>query len=165
MLTLTSMLMSTILLASTPELRAISGISWNLSRTADINGRYIHAGFKLGFFLGYYGKEWVIASHLAAGYQPWTYIKHSAYVIEAFQDLCPGRAGPFSDPGNGWFYQNYLLLRTGPAVAYFQSKWHLHPTAGLQQQPDRVGLVSLPDIGIMPIYGGVNFGYSIPDRK
>lgn len=153
------------LFAFTEKFRAISGISWNLSRTADINGRYIHTGFKLDLFPGYYGKRWVIAPHLAAGYQPWIHIKHSAYVIQAFQDLYPGGDGPFSGPRNGWFYQNYFLLQTGLAVAYFQPQWHLHLTAGFQQQPNRVGLVSLPDIGIMPIYGGVNFGYSIPDRK
>lgn len=40
------------LFAFTEKFRAISGISWNLSRTADINGRYVHSGFKLDLFPG-----------------------------------------------------------------------------------------------------------------
>lgn len=141
--------------------KAISGISWSLSRTADINGRYFHSGFKLDILPGYYGKKWVFAPHLSLNYLPWINIKHSEYAIKAFQDLYPNNNGQFKAPQNGWFYQDNITLQTGVGITYFQPNWHINLMAGFQHQLNRLGIVALPDIGIMPFYGGLNFGYSI----
>ncbi|WP_448529727.1 hypothetical protein [Raineya sp.] len=141
--------------------KAISGISWNFSRTADINGRYFHSGFKLDILPGFYSNKWVFATHLAMQYQPWLHIKHSDYAKQTFEDLYPSGSGQYSKPKNGWFYQNHITFQTGIGIAYSQPKWHLNLTAGFQHQPNQLRIVSLPDIGIMPFYGGINFGYSI----
>ncbi len=144
--------------------KTITGVSLNLSRTEDINGRYFHSGFKIDLFPGYYDKKWVYATHLAINYQPWINIKHNEYAVQAFEDLYPNRNGQFNAPKNGWFYQNNIILQMGFNLVYFQPKWYLNLTAGLQHQPNRLGLFALPDIGIMPFYAGLNFGYSIIDK-
>lgn len=145
--------------------KAISGLSWNISRTSDINGRYLHSGFKLEILPGYYGKKWAFAPHLSFNYQPWINIKHSEYAINAFQDLYPNNNGQYKAPKDGWFYQNNFTLQTGFGIAFFQPKWHLNLTAGFQHQPNRLGVIALPDIGIMPFYGGLNFGYSLSKKE
>ncbi len=147
------------------QFKALTGISWNLSRTADLNGRYYHSGFKLDLLPGYYGKNWAFAPHLSLNYQPFINIKHSYYAKKAFQDLYPSANGKFISPKDGWFYQNNLTFQTGIGVAYFQSNWNLNLTAGFQYQPNRLGLISLPDIGIMPFYGGLNFGYNLSKKE
>lgn len=143
------------------KFKSIAGLSWNFSRTEDLNGRYFHSGFKIDILPGYYGSKWIFAPHLSLNYQPWINIKHSEYAINAFQDLYPNNNGQYTAPKDGWFYQNHITFQTGIGVAYFQPHWHLNLTAGFQHQPNRLGIVALPDIGIMPFYGGVNFGYSI----
>lgn len=153
------------LISFADRFKSIAGLSWNFSRTADINGRYFHSGFKLDFLPGYYGNKWVFAPHFSFQYQPWIHIKHSEYAINAFRDLYPNNDGSFKAPKDGWFYQNHITLQTGVGIVYFQPNWHLNLTAGFQHQPNRLGIVALPDIGIMPFYGGVNFGYVIKNKK
>ena len=149
------------LVAFSDKFKSIAGLSWNFSRTADLNGRYVHSGFKIDLLPGYYGSKWVFAPHLAFNYQPWIHIKHSDYAIKAFEDLYPNSNGQYKAPKNGWFYQNHITLQTGIGAAYYQPNWHINLTAGFQYQPNRLGIMTLPDIGIMPFYGGLNFGYSI----
>jgi hypothetical protein len=149
------------LLSFSNHLKTIAGLSWNLSRTADLNGRYFHSGWKIDVFPGYYGSKWVCAPHLSLNYQPLLHIKHSEYAKQAFQDLYPQNSGRFTSPKDGWFTAPNLILQTGIGVAYFQPRWRLDLTAGFQYQPNRFGLINLPDIGILPFYGGLNFGYSI----
>lgn len=144
--------------------KALTGISCNLSKTVDLNGRYFHSGFRIDLLPGYYGKNWAFAPHLSLNYQPFINIKHSDYAKKAFQDLYPSANGQFNSPKDGWFYQNNLTFQTGIGVAYSQPKWHLNLTAGFQHQPNKLGLIALPDIGILPFYGGLNFGYSITDK-
>ncbi len=146
------------------KFKVITGVTWNLSRTADLNGRYFHSGFKIDLLPGYYGSKWAFAPHLSLNYQPFISIKHSEYAKQAFQDLYPNSNGQFTSPKDGWFQQDNLTFQTGIGFAYFQPKWHLNLTAGFQHQPNRLGLIALPDIGIMPFYSGLNFGYSIADK-
>jgi hypothetical protein len=146
------------------QFKALTGVTWNLSRTADLNGRYFHSGFKIDFLPGYYVNNWVFAPHLSLNYQPFIRIKHSDYAKNTFQNLYPNGNGQYTSPKDGWFTQNNLTFQTGISIAYFQPKWHLNMTAGFQHQPNRLGLIALPDIGIMPFYGGLNFGYSITDK-
>ncbi len=152
------------LLSISNRFKSLTGLTWNLSRTEVLNGKYFHSGFKIDFLPGYYGMQWVFAPHFSCNYQPFINIKHSDYARNAFQDLYPNGNGRFNAPQDGWFYQNHVMLQIGIGVAYFQPKWHLNVTAGFQHQPNRLGLITLPDIGIMPFYGGLNFGYSINDR-
>lgn len=147
------------------QFKALAGITCALSRTEDLNGRYFHSGFKLDLSPGYYGKNWAFAPHLSLNYQPLINIKHSDYAKKAFQDLYPISNGQFNSPKDGWFYQDNLTFQTGIGVAYFQPNWHLNLTAGFQYQPNKLGLISLPDIGIMPFYGGLNFGYSLSKKE
>ena len=149
------------LIAFSDKFKSIVGLIWNISQTNDLNGRYFHSGFKIDLLPGYYGSKWVFAPHLALNYQPWIHIKHSKYAINAFKDLYPNGNGQYKAPKNGWFYQNNITLQTGVGVAYFKPNWHINLTAGFQHQPNRLGLIAFPDIGIMPFYGGVNFGYII----
>ena len=148
-----------VLVAISDKFKSIAGLSWNLSRTEDLNGRYVHSGFKIDLLPGYYGSKWVFAPHLALNYQPWIYITHSEYARNAFRDLYPNNEGQYKAPRDGWFYQNNITLQTGVGIAYFQPNWHINLAAGFQHQPNRLGLIALPDIGIMPFYGGVNVGY------
>jgi hypothetical protein len=152
------------LVAFSNKFKSIAGLSWNFSRTEDLNGRYFHSGFKIDYLPGYYGSKWVFAPHFALNYQPWINIRHSEYATNTFQDLYPNNDGQFNAPKNGWFYQNNITLQSGIGIAYFQPTWHLNLTTGFQHQPNRVGIISLPDIGIMPFYGGLNFGYSISGK-
>mgnify|MGYP005853349111 FL=1 len=152
------------LLSISDKFKSLAGVSWNFSRTSDLNGRYFHSGFKLDILPGYYGSKWVFTPHLSLNYQPFIHIRHSDYAKRAFKDLYPGGEGPFKAPKDGWFSQNNLTLQTGIGIAYFQPKWHVNLTAGFQHQPNRLGLIALPDIGAMPFYGGVNFGYAITDK-
>ncbi len=149
------------LIAFSDKFKSIAGLSWNISRSKDLNGRYVHSGFKIDLLPGYYGNKWVLAPHVSLYYQPWVNIKHSEYAINTFQDLYPNGNGQFIAPKDGWFYQNNITLQTGISVAYYQPNWHLILAAGFQHQPNRLGLIALPDIGIMPFYGGLNFGYKI----
>jgi hypothetical protein len=142
----------------------LTGLTWNFSRTANLNGRYFHSGFKIDFLPGYYGNKWAFALHLALNYQPFIHIKHSDYAKNDFKDLYPNNNGKYTSPQDGWFSQNNLTLQTGIGVTYFQAKWHLNLTAGFQYQPNKLGLIASPDIGILPFYGGLNFGYSIADK-
>lgn len=153
------------LLSFSDKFKTLAGVSWNFSRTADLNGRYFHSGFKIDLLPGYYGSQWVFAPHLSLNYQPWINIKHSDYAINAFMDLYPNNNGQFSAPKDGWFIQNNLTLQTGIGVTYFQPNWHVNLTAGFRHQPNRLGLIALPDIGIMPFYGGINFGYSLSKKQ
>lgn len=153
-----------ILFSFADEFKSLTGLTWNFSRTEDLNGRYFHSGFQIDVLPGYYGKNWLFAPHLSMYYQPWINIKHSEYTISAFRDLYPSNNGEYNFPRNGWFYQNYVSFQTGIGVGYFQSKWNVNLRAGFQHQPNRLGIVALPDIGILPFYGGVNFNYSILDK-
>ncbi len=152
------------LVAFSEKFKSIAGLSWNFSRTADLNGRYVHSGFKIDLLPGYYGSKWAFAPHLAFNYQPWIHIKHSDYAIKAFEDLYPNGNGQYKAPKNGWFYQNHITLQTGVGVAYFQPNWHINLTAGFQYQPNRLGLTTFPDVGMMPFYGGVNVGYALKNQ-
>lgn len=152
------------LVAITDKVKSITGLSWNFSRSEDLNGRYFHSGFKIDILPGYYGNKWVFAPHLSMNYQPWINIKHSEYAINAFKDLYPNNNGQYNTPKDGWFYQNNITLQTGIGIAYYNPTWHLNLTAGFQNQPNKLGLTALPDIEILPFYGGVNFGYLIHDK-
>ncbi|MFN4080349.1 MAG: hypothetical protein ACK4NS_05580 [Saprospiraceae bacterium] len=152
------------LVAFSDKFKSIAGLSWNLSRTADLNGRYLHSGFKIDLLPGYYGSKWVFAPHLALNYQPWIHIQHSDYAIEAFRDLYPNNDGQYRGPKDGWFYQNHFTLQAGVGVAYLRPNWQLNLIAGFQHQPNRLSVVALPDIGILPFYGGLNFGYAIKNQ-
>lgn len=149
------------LVSFSDKFKSIAGLSWNFSRTQDLNGRYFHSGFKIDILPGYYGSKWVFAPHLSLNYQPWINIKHSEYAINAFQDLYPNNDGQHKAPKDAWFSQNNITLQTGLGVAYFQPNWHINLTAGFQHQPNKIRLNAFPDVGILPFYGGVNFGYSI----
>ena len=153
------------LISFSEKFKSLAGVSWNFSRTQDLNGRYFHSGFKIDLLPGYYGNRWVFAPQLSLNYEPFINIKHSDYAKQAFQDLYPSGNGQFNAPKDGWFTQNNLTLQTGIGVTYFQPNWHINLTAGFQHQPNRLGLIALPDIGIMPFYGGVNFGYSIYEKQ
>ncbi len=141
--------------------KALMLLTWNFSRTADVNGQYFHTGLKIDVLPGYYGTNWAFAPHLSLTYQPFIHIEHSEYAKQAFQNLYPSGSGSFTAPKNGWFYQTHLMIQTGVSVAYFQSTWSLNLTAGFQHQPNRFGLLLFPDLGMLPFYGGLNFGYSI----
>ncbi len=143
------------------KFKSIAGLSWNFSRTEDLNGRYFHSGFKIDIFPGYYGSKWVFAPHLSINYLPWINIKHNEYAKQAFDDLYPNGNGQYNSPKDGWFYQSHLIFQTGVGIAYYQPKWHLNFTAGFQYQPNRLEVISLPDVGILPFYGGINFGYCL----
>jgi len=153
------------LLNVTKRFKTLAGLSWNFSRTADLNGRYYHSGFKIDLLPGYYRSKWVFAPHVTLNYQPWINIKHSDYVKQAFHDLYPNGNGQYHAPKDGWFYQNNITFQTGIGIVYYQPKWYLGLTTGFQHQPNRIGLISLPDIGIMPFYGEFVFGHSIFEKK
>ncbi len=143
------------------QFKVLTGLTWNFSRTVTLNGTYFHSGFKLDVFPGYYAKRWALALHVALNYQPILHVKHSDYARDAFNDLYPLGNGLYNAPKDGWFYQNNLTLQSGIALAYFRPKWHVNLTAGFQYQSNRLGLIALPDIGILPFYGGLNIGYAI----
>lgn len=139
----------------------ISGLSWNLMRSEDINGRYLCSGFKLDLMPGYSRTHWMVAPHMAFDYRPWLHITHSNYAKEAYTDLYPTGSGTYTAPRDGWFVQNNFSLQFGGAVAYMRTQWNINLKAGFNWQPNKLGIVALPDIGIMPFYGSVNFGYKL----
>ena len=141
------------------RLKMVSGLTWGFSRTEDINGRYLNSGFKMDLLPGYYGKKWVFAPHLSVNYQPWINIKHLEYARQAFEDLYPNGSGAFKSPKDGWFYQNSLSFQTGLGIAFTQPCWQVNMTGGFQYQPNSLGFISFPDLGIMPFYFGVNLMY------
>lgn len=144
-----------------------TGLAYNLSKTADLNGKYITSGFTLDCLSGYYGEKWILGVHLAARYLPWIHIRHSTYATQAFNDLYPSGTGTYTAPRDGWFIQQNLVLQTGAGVTYLHKNWNLQLIGGFQFQPNKLGLRSLPDIGIMPFYGGLVFGYGFgkPETK
>ena len=143
------------------QYKTIAGVTWNFSRTEDIAGRFFHSGFKIDLFPGYYMANWVFAPHLALDYQPWIHIRHKQYATDAFADLYSDSNGKYRSPKSGWFYQSNLNMMTGLAVAYYQPHWHVALSGGFQHRPNETGLVALPDIGIMPFYSKLNFGYAL----
>lgn len=144
--------------------KMISGVSWGFHRTVDLNGRYFSTGFKIDLLPGYYGQKWTIAPHLSLDYRPLLRIKHSTYSRSAFQDIYHGGTATYSGPKDGWFYQNYLLVQSGIAFSFVQPLWNINMTAGFQHHPNKLGLITLPDIGILPFYGELNFGYLIDEK-
>ncbi len=147
------------------KFKAISGLSWNMSRTADINGQYFYSGFKLDFFPGIYGEKWVLAPHLSINYQPWLHLQHNQYAKHAFAGLYSSGNGTRQAPEDGWFLQHNLVFQTGIGVAYFKPEWNISLVAGYQHQANRLALKALPDLGILPFYGGLNMGYSLGNFK
>ncbi|GEM_PF-2309503 len=143
------------------QFKTLTGLTWSLSRTADLNGRYFHSGFKVDLLPGYYGGKWAIAPHLSVNYQPLVHIKHGDYPKRAFQDLYISKDGPFTSPQDGWYRQSNLTLQTGIGIAYFRPRWNVNLIAGFQSQPNSIGLSTFADIGMMPFYSGLNFGYAI----
>ncbi|MCU0432743.1 MAG: hypothetical protein MUC87_04750 [Bacteroidia bacterium] len=139
----------------------ITGLSWNIMRSQDINGRYLCSGFKLDMLPAYYTSHWMTGPHLALDYRPWLHIRHSDYSKEAYTGLYPSGSGTYTTPRDGWFLQDNLALQLGAGVAYFRTHWNINLKAGFNWQPNRLGLISLPDIGIMPFYGSVNVGYKL----
>lgn len=137
-----------------------TGLAWELGRSSDLNGNYLLSGFKLDLLPGFYGEKWILGVHLSVNYLPWIHIRHSDYSKEAFHDLYPSGSGTYSGPKDGWFVQQNLLLQTGVGMTYLHKNWNLQFVGGLQLQPNQIGIFSLPDIGIMPFYGGITFGYA-----
>ncbi len=143
------------------QIKTLAGMSWNFSRTEDVNGRYLHSGFKTEILPGYYSQHWALAAHFSMDAQPWIHIKHSTSASMAFQNLYPDYSGDFKAPKMGWFWQNSLTWQTGMAWAYFNSQWNFNVKAGYQHLPNQLGLEAFPDIGILPFYGSVNVGFTI----
>lgn len=142
----------------TNRFQMISGFSFALRRTEDLNGKYFNTGLKLDLLPGLYTTNWVVAPHLGLDYRPFIHIKHKAYATNTFKEL---GSTAYSAPENGWFTQNNLLPQIGIGTAYFKQNWNINLVAGLQHQPNKVGLVSLPDIGLLPFYGHVNFAHKV----
>jgi hypothetical protein len=143
------------------QFKMISGFNWIISRTEDINGRYYNTGFKLDLLPGKYGRHWVLAPHFSVDYRPWINLKHKDYPKQAFQDLYQNREVQYNSPKNGWFHQNYISLQGGISITYFRPTWDINFVSGVQLQPGKTSLIALPDIGILPFYSGLNFGYCI----
>lgn len=137
-----------------------TGLVWELGRSSDLNGNYLLSGFKLDLLPGFYSEKWIMGVHLSVNYLPWIHIRHSDYAKEAFHDLYPSGSGTYMGPKDGWFIQQNLLLQTGIGMTYLHRNWNLQLVGGLQLQPNQIGVFSLPDIGIMPFYGGMTFGYA-----
>lgn len=135
--------------------KTIAGLSWGLHRSADLNGRYWNTGLKLDLYPGRYGDRWVIAPHLGLDWRPFVHLRHSAYAREAFQGL----NGKYDAPQDGWFRQRFWQQQIGLSVLYYRPRWNVQLTAGWQHYWNRLGINLLPDIGILPFYGGLNFGY------
>lgn len=145
--------------------KVICGAGMVVSRTSDLNGKYWNIGFKTDFYPGFYGKRWAIAPHLSWDYKPLVHIKHSEYAQQAFEDLYPDGAGKYNAPKDGWFYQSeYNIFQLGLGAAYHKEKWNVNLTAGFQYIPNRLKIVMLPDIGLMPFYGSLNFGYVLENK-
>ncbi|MCU0419961.1 MAG: hypothetical protein MUC38_09915 [Cyclobacteriaceae bacterium] len=144
--------------------KILSGVSWGFHRSEDINGRYINTGFKLDFYPGHYGSKWVLAPHIGIDYRPWVHIWHSDYVKAAFNDLHSSPAS-FNGPVDGWFHQRYMRLQLGFSSTYFRERWNVNVIAGFQYDSNKLGLTTLPDIGILPFYGGVSMGYVLSNRN
>jgi hypothetical protein len=154
-----------VLVDFTDQWKMISGLSWGLYRSTDINGKFWATGFKIDLLPGHYGSKWIIGPHLAFDYRPWVHLKHSDYAKQAFENLYPNGSGKYNEPKDGWFRQSYTNLRTGVHITYFKPDWNINLTAGLEHDFDKVGLFTLPDVGVMPFYGGVNFGYRIKNKQ
>ncbi len=149
------------LLNFSENFKSIAGLSWNISKTEDLNGKYLHSGFKIDILPGFYSDNWVMAPHGSFHYQPLVYVSHSEIAQSTFNDLYPNNNGVYNSPKDGLFYQNNLIFQFGVGCIYKQSDWFVNMTAGLQHQYNKLGINALPDIGILPFYGGVNFGYSL----
>jgi hypothetical protein len=147
-------------LSVTDNWKVISGISWGIHRTSDITGRYLTSGFKLDCYPGYRWSNWFIGTHFAYDYRPWIHMQYSDYSKNAFKDLYPNGANA-NAPENGWYTQRFMLLQTGIAVAYIKQNWNINLTTGIQTNFNKVNQFMFPDIGILPIYGGVNVGYGV----
>lgn len=143
------------------DLKSVAGLSWKFSRTSDLNGSYVHTGFKFDLLPGYYGNKWVVAPHFALSYQPLINIRHKEYAKKAFSQLYPNGQGKYRAPVDGWFYQNNITIETGIGLAYVRPGWQVNFQAGFRHQPNNLSLMALPDIGIMPFYGRIHFGYNI----
>ncbi len=144
---------------------ALSGLSWHFSRTEDVTGRYLHSGFKLDLYPGYRRGLWAVFPHLGLQYQPWIHLKAGDYARQAFQDLYPDGGEPAYGPKTGWYYQNHFVFQSGLGFGYFPSRWQVNLCAGFQHTFNRLGIVTFPDVGVMPFYGTVNFGYVLQTLK
>jgi hypothetical protein len=141
--------------------RMITGVSWGLHRSEDINARYWATGIKLDLFPGWYGQTWMIAPHLALDYRPFVHLEHKEYARQTFQNLYPNSTVSQREAYNGWLVQQFFLTQTGVSAAYFQDSWNINVVMGLQQHWNRLGILFLPDVGLMPIYGVIGVSFSM----
>lgn len=141
--------------------KMLTGLSWGLHRTEDISARYWTTGLKLDLYPGWYGQSWMIAPHLALDYRPLVHLEHKEYARQAFQNLYPNANTPQREAQNGWFSQQFFLTQTGVSAAYFQERWNINVVMGLQQHWNRLGILFLPDVGLMPIYGVVGASFAL----
>lgn len=138
------------------KFKVVTGVAWSLSRTADLNGKYLSSGLKVDLYPGLYGRRWVGALHFGSHWRPVVHIAHSEYARQAFQDRYPtGASGSFDGPQDGWFRQNAFIQQLGLAVAWRKDTWGMQLHTGFQYIPNKVGLVFLPDVGLMPVYGSL----------
>ncbi len=139
--------------------KTIAGLSWGLHRSADLNGRYWNTGLKLDLYPGHYGERWVIAPHLGLDWRPVVHLLHSAYAREAFQGL----NGNYTTPQDGWFRQRFWQQQLGLSALHYRPRWNVQLTAGWQHYWNRKSITLLPDIGILPFYGSLRFGYLLAE--
>jgi len=156
-------LSSSYLIDITGDFKTIIGLSYNLSRSEDINGSYYTFGRKVDLYPGYFGDTWVFAPHFSVDYRPLVYIKHKANAIEAFEDLYPNSKGKYNAPKDGLYYQTLFIWQFGLTAIHRTPERNINITGGFQYMPNKLDIISFPELGILPIYGGINVGIKTSD--
>lgn len=96
------------------------GLQWNISKSEDINAKYIHSGLKLDIIPAFQKNNHLIGFHTGVHYQPWIHIKHKDYAMRRYIDLYPNGNGTYMGPKDGWFTQPYVCIQTGIAYSYLK---------------------------------------------
>lgn len=140
----------------------IGGINWENSFTADLNGDYFTTGLSCDILPGYFGKNWTITPHLGIRYMPFIHIKQSSYPLEAFDDL---DSQVNYEKHDGWFTQTNLISKMGLNIGRNFQFGTIQLMFGYQHIYNKLSLIALSDIGIMPFYGSVNVAIPLKNKN
>jgi len=142
------------------QFKSITGITWNFSRTEDINGRYFHSGIKWEILPGQYGKKWAAAPHFGIHYQPFLNVRQKDYGSRTFENLKQNSISEVQKSDISWHLQNYLRFELGLGIAHYDQNYNFNLIGGYSHLRNEPGLIALPELGILPFYSRVNLGYS-----
>jgi hypothetical protein len=133
-------------------------------------GFYVNWRFSLGFLAGYFVRKWFIGLQCTWTPTVATYVVHSDWARDAFEDRYPvgtDLTHVAGAPSDGWYAGGSHRIMIGMTVGGTIKRLVTpYLAGGFSYEPNAQGLVAFPDIGMLPFYvqTGVKFHWGNPER-